>query len=197
MTIENTPATKNCSQSVNQKSLKLLSRLVIPSKQSDGPSAELKKQVLEIPRPEFDCLVALADTNHVLVRGLEAFRQIAIEAGDGTRASWADVCLSAERARIDVAVAHLSLICDAFTRRQLRIAVIKSLDHLPDLGSDLDLFTNASPSDVIRLMEKEFGAHPASRSWGDRLAGKWNFMVPRLPELVEIHVGRLGQTGEQ
>jgi hypothetical protein len=29
------------------------------------------------------------------------------------------------------------------------------------------------------------------------LAGKWNFIVPGLPELVEIHIGRLGQTGEQ
>jgi hypothetical protein len=29
------------------------------------------------------------------------------------------------------------------------------------------------------------------------LAGKWNFIIPGLPEAVEIHVGRLGQTGEQ
>jgi hypothetical protein len=28
------------------------------------------------------------------------------------------------------------------------------------------------------------------------LANKWNFVVPGLPELVEIHMGRLGQTGE-
>jgi len=37
----------------------------------------------------------------------------------------------------------------------------------------------------------------ASRSWGDRLAGKWNFEIPGLPEAVEIHMCRLGQTGEQ
>jgi len=193
--------TKNCTQSLAQQSLELLSRLVFPSQQGrtamSGSPVELKNQVLAISRQEFDCLVALAETNHVIVRGLEAFKKIAVDAGDVTRASWADVCLSAERARIDVALSHLSLICDAFTRNQLRIAVIKSLDHLPDLGSDLDLYTSANPEDVIRLMEKEFGAHPASRSWGDRLACKWNFMVPRLPELVEIHIGRLGQTGEQ
>jgi hypothetical protein len=29
------------------------------------------------------------------------------------------------------------------------------------------------------------------------LANKWNFIVPGLPELVEVHVARLGQTGEQ
>ncbi|MGA8089441.1 MAG: hypothetical protein WCA10_19365 [Terracidiphilus sp.] len=142
-------------------------------------------------------MVALAETNHVLVRGLDAFREAALQAGDVIRTSWAEVCLSGERARIKAALSYLSLICDAFTRQQLRVAVIKSLDHWPDLGSDLDLYTNAKPEEVIRLMEKEFGARPASRSWGDRLACKWNFIVPRLPELVEIHIGRLGQMGEQ
>jgi hypothetical protein len=75
--------------------------------------------------------------------------------------------------------------------------VIKSLDHWPDLGSDLDLYTNARSTEVVAIMRKRFGAHLAERSWGDRLARKWNFIVPGLPELVEVHVGRLGQTGEQ
>ena len=42
----------------------------------------------------------------------------------------------------------------------------------------------------------EFKAQLEPRSWGDRLAGKWNFSVPGLPELIEIHVQYLGQTGE-
>jgi hypothetical protein len=75
--------------------------------------------------------------------------------------------------------------------------VIKSLDHWPDLGNDLDLYSNAPPDDVVAVMTKQFKARPDARSWGDRLAGKWNFVVPGLPELVEVHVSRLGQTGEQ
>jgi hypothetical protein len=75
--------------------------------------------------------------------------------------------------------------------------VIKSLDHWPDLGSDLDLYTNANSEDVIQFMVRRFNATLATRSWGDRLAGKWNFLIPGLSEAVEIHVGRLGQTGEQ
>src|SRR5205807_2618164 len=35
-----------------------------------------------------------------------------------------------------------------------------------------------------------------ARSWGDRLACKWNFALPGLPEAIECHIGRLGQTGE-
>jgi len=182
------------------KSLNLLSRLLIaPAKNiAVGTVApELGQAVLQISKADFDALVALADTNHVIVRGLEVFRSITAEAGDEQRTSWADEALSAERARIDNAVAHLWQITNAFTNRRYSVAVIKSLDHLPDLGSDLDLFTNASPGEVIQLMREEFRAVPDARSWGDRLAGKWNFIVPGLPELVEIHVQRLGQTGEQ
>ena len=40
------------------------------------------------------------------------------------------------------------------------------------------------------------GAHIEARSWGDRLANKWNFAIPGLPESVEVHAKRLGQTGE-
>jgi hypothetical protein len=46
-------------------------------------------------------------------------------------------------------------------------------------------------------MQTRFHAQIAPRSWGDRLANKWNFHVPGLPEAVEIHMGRLGQTGEE
>lgn len=184
----------------NNKSLDLLSRLlIVPADNSASGTVtpELQRAVLEISKSDFDTLVALADTNHVIVRGLDSFRQITSQAGDQMRTGWADEALAAERARIDNAVAHLWQITNAFTNRQYSVAVIKSLDHLPDLGSDLDLYTNASPGEVIQLMRANFNAIPDARSWGDRLAGKWNFIVPGLPELVEIHVGRLGQTGEQ
>jgi len=75
--------------------------------------------------------------------------------------------------------------------------VIKTLDHWPDIGSDLDLFIAATESDTVRVMQSELRAEPQPRSWGDRLAHKWNFRIPGLPQLVEIHVGCLGQTGEQ
>jgi hypothetical protein len=75
--------------------------------------------------------------------------------------------------------------------------VIKSLDHWPDLGSDLDLYTDSDAGAVVDVMHAKFNAKMDRRSWGDRLANKWNLVVPGLPDLVEIHAGRLGQTGEQ
>lgn len=180
--------------------LTLLSRLLLQpgtsTRTSPAPS-RLGSQIHSLSRAEFDELVALAQTNHVIVRGLEAFLDRAREAQDTERMDWAHAALDAERARIAIAVHFLHEICSAFEESKLKVTVIKSLDHWPDLGSDLDLFTDADAEQVIQLMRNRFGADVAPRSWGDRLARKWNFMVPGLPEAVEIHVGRLGQTGEQ
>jgi hypothetical protein len=146
---------------------------------------------------EFEALVALANSNHVIVRGMEIFRGIVLEANDTTRAGWAQTALDAERARINKAVDSLALICSAFQADHLDVTVMKSLDHWPDLGSDLDLYSNAAPQAICAMMTRRFGAQIATRSWGDRLACKWNFEIPGLPEPVEVHIGRLGQTGEQ
>ncbi len=174
----------------------LLSRLMFPPEDADK-LAELHHQLREISKEDFDELVVLADLNHVIVRGLEYFLGIVRESGDELRAGWASAALDRERARIQVAVLRLHSICQAFRDAGLDVTVIKSLDHWPDLGSDLDLYTNAMPEQVIALMQQRFQAQVAARSWGDRLAGKWNFDIPGLPEAVEIHMRRLGQTGEQ
>jgi hypothetical protein len=50
---------------------------------------------------------------------------------------------------------------------------------------------------VVQVMQQKLQAELEPRSWGDRLANKWNFQVPGLKELIEIHVRYLGQTGEQ
>lgn len=182
------------------QSFTLLSRLLF---QGCGPQcsrdrkAELTAGVLAITRPQFDDLLELAQLNHVLMRGLDVFRGLARETGDAVRAGWAESALAAERVRIDTAVLFLGEICAAFEEHGYGVAVIKSLDHWPDLGSDVDLFTDASAEEVCQLMKRRFDAQIEPRSWGDRLACKWNFILPGLPEAVEIHVGRLGQTGEQ
>jgi hypothetical protein len=148
-------------------------------------------------REEFDDLHELANLNHVVIRGMKALLAIVQSARDTVRAEWATTALNAENARITNAVACLEDICGAFTDHGYDVCVIKSLDHWPDLGSDLDLYSSATSDRICGLMKQNFDAQIAPRSWGDRLACKWNFSIPGLPELVEIHVGRLGQTGEQ
>jgi hypothetical protein len=179
-----------------QKSMVLLSRLLFPPN-DEAQAARLSADVRGISREDFDDLVNLANLNHVVVRGLQVFLKMVRDANDDTRADWATAAIETERARINLAIPFLHNVCKAFDDEGLNVAVIKSLDHWPDLGSDLDLYTSATPERVLDLMRRRFQAQTAARSWGDRLARKWNFEIPGLPEAVEIHVGRLGQTGEQ
>ncbi len=151
----------------------------------------------EITRKEFDELLRLASSNHVVIRGMERLRDGMIEAKDDARAEWAQSAIETEKERIDNALAFLEAICVAFQVEKHQVMVIKTLDHWPDFGSDIDLYTDAAPAEVLNLMRRTFNCRIAPRSWGDCLAGKWNFLIPGLPEAVEIHVGRLGQTGEQ
>jgi hypothetical protein len=151
----------------------------------------------ELTRENFNQLVALAHSNHVIVRGLEAYRVIVSAAGDEERYGWATDALSSEKTRISNAVNWVSNICQSLKADGVEVIVMKSLDHWPDFGSDIDLYTNSSSEEVISAMRSRFAAEIAPRSWGDRLAGKWNFLIPTLEEAVEVHTGRLGQTGEQ
>jgi hypothetical protein len=139
----------------------------------------------------------LAHLNHVDVRWLEMFLKFARKEPNLDWFQLADSALSTEKARIAAALKHLHEVCAAFQHRGFAVMVIKTLDHWPDFGSDMDLFTTAQPHEVFHLMTENFHARLAPRSWGDHLANKWNFLIPGLPEPIEIHVGRLGQTGEQ
>jgi hypothetical protein len=185
----------------SNQSLILLSRLLLISQDDDDSSspkiAGLRSDFRDISRQEFDDLRTLANSNHVVVRGLGILLDMMRGVKDDARTEWVQTALSAERARVTTALSFLEEICAVFEYEKYDIAVIKSLDHWPDLGSDLDLYTNANSEDVSELMKKCFDAAVAPRSWGDRLAGKLNFLIPGLPEAVEVHMGRLGQTGEQ
>jgi len=173
--------------------MSILSHMLIGTGRSDAERPEL----FAMNRRQFDELVELAGLNHVVIRGFERFLEVARDRNDLKRASWAESALAAEQARIASAIPYLNEICSVIAREGHDVAVIKSLDHWPDLGSDLDLYTNTDAGEIVDLMKREFSAKIASRSWGDRLANKWNFLIPGLPEAVEIHMGRLGQTGEQ
>jgi hypothetical protein len=179
--------------STTEASMSLLSSLLLGRRQTAAKIAELH----QMGRREFDGLLELAGLNHVIVRGMEILLEIARGRKDLERIEWAENALTVERTRISSAIHYVHEICSTLEREGHQVAIIKSLDHWPDLGSDLDLYTDSDPREIVHLMNRAFGAQIAPRSWGDRLANKWNFLIPGLPEAVEIHMGRLGQTGEQ
>lgn len=140
--------------------------------------------------------VDLADSNHVIVRAFEVINRVAGNRGHGEIQAWAVGVLTAERARINNALTYLQQVCVALEEADCPVAVMKTLDHWPDLGNDLDLVSTGRRTDIVKVFTEKFNAHVEPRSWGDRLANKSNFTIPGLRESIETHIGRLGQTGE-
>ena len=138
----------------------------------------------------------LADSNHVVIRAFEVLNRVAGNRGNNDIQAWAVETLAKERARISNALNHLEAVCNALEEEGCPTVVMKTLDHWPDLGNDLDLVSTGPKTKIVNVFTKRFGGKIEARSWGDRLACKWNFSIPGLPESIETHVGRLGQTGE-
>ncbi len=143
-----------------------------------------------------DEFLSIADSNHVVIRSLEPLASLAERAGQSDVAQWARAAIQKEQVRIGNALPFLHKVCDELESAGIQTTVMKSLDHWPDLGNDLDLYAVGNEQKVSEVMTSVFQAHIEARSWGDRLAHKWNFAIPGLPEAVEVHINRLGQTGE-
>jgi hypothetical protein len=151
----------------------------------------------QLSEAEFNEFVSLADSNHVLLRALLPLQQMADQWENRALSYRCTLRIEQERQRVANAVQHLFLITEALEAANCPTTVMKSLDHWPDLGNDLDLYTTASAAQICQVMTSRFHAGIEPRSWGDRLANKWNFAIAGLPEAVEVHAQRLGQTGEQ
>jgi hypothetical protein len=193
----------------SSKNLTLLSGLLLRTPTTADPATRARATSIDsypggtgdlisgLSPKDLEDLKALAMTNHVIMRAFAPL-QVLLEAhGRSEGAQWTGDAIRQESARIDHALGFLARIGSTLEEGGCPVTVIKSLDHWPDLGSDLDLYTDADPARIVDLMRVHFKAELADRSWGDRLANKWNFVVPGLPELIEVHAGRLGQTGEQ
>jgi len=159
-------------------------------------AAQVYPALCNLTEQQFSELVSLADSNHVLLRALQPLQEVAVQFGDAPLIARCQTSIEKEKLRISNAVQHLFVITGALEQAGCATTVMKSLDHWPDLGNDLDLYTTASAKQVCDVMTSRFNAHIEPRSWGDRLANKWNFAVTGLPEAIEVHAQRLGQTGE-
>src|ERR1700758_4925031 len=74
-----------------------------------GPAAALRG----LSPAQFDELVALASSHHVIIRALETFRGIMADTNDAQRYEWATNALQNERTRIDRAISSLFGVCGA------------------------------------------------------------------------------------
>jgi hypothetical protein len=141
-------------------------------------------------------LLALADAHHVVLRALRPLEQAAIAAGAMEIAQFARKALDQEEARIANALKFLDEIFRELESAGCPVAVMKTLDHWPDFGNDLDLITMADESCIRNFFKHRFNSRPLPRTVGDYLAHKRSFALEGLSQEVEIHIGRLGQAGE-
>src|SRR2546421_6412950 len=151
-------AVKNSTECLTLLSQILLKNLGAAPAGSSANQEDVKRAYSATSRPLSENLPefrSLAHSHHVVMRAFPALQQIAAEEDDSHTADWVAKELEQERARIRHALACLEPICDSLAQAG-EVIVIKSLDHWPDLGNDLDLFTNADPSDVVAIMKQRF-----------------------------------------
>ncbi len=168
--------------------------------QRGEPTAQIGQVLSGLQRmckEEWSDFLRFAELQRVYLRTLQLLEKWAVADAVGPRFDGLQDLAQVEQRQVEGALAALHKIVRALELTGHTPLVIKTLDHWPDIGSDLDLFIAATERDTVRAMQSELQAEPQPQSWGDRLAHKWNFRIPGLPRLVEIHVGCLGQTGEQ
>lgn len=140
--------------------ISLLSRLTIEGYDQDfsNPAENLQQlesaidQVSGFSEEQFIELLKLADMHHVTVRALRVLQKLATTPDEKRVFDWCEAALRSEKARIWKAVEWLYAIVQALELNGCPVCVIKSLDHWPDLGSDLDLYTSGTPDQVVRVM---------------------------------------------
>jgi hypothetical protein len=175
-----------------QEMLQLLSLLTV----GPPPTKPLVETLATLDHEHWTALQKLAGTHHVLVRAMEVVHRSAAEMGFSELAQRAQASAQMESAQIVGAIQKLSEICTELEAAGCPMTVLKSLDHWPDFGRDIDLYTGASLSEVKQVLCTRFQASVLPRSWGDRLAEKCSFAMPGLEPTLEVHSRRLGQAGE-
>ena len=172
--------------------LRALSQLIFCPERSDEPVRHVAG-LDEKGREEF---FHLADAHHVIVRGIQPLQRQAHAIDNAELVLLTHSVLDRERRRIQKDLTYLDKVCSKIRAAGCDVTVIKTLDHWPDFGSDLDLFTAGDERRLVELFKTDLRARHCFRTPGDCVAHKRSFALPGLPERVELHINRLGPVGE-
>jgi len=175
-----------------RKQLNQLSAFIFHS----ASSRQLLESVAKLDQPQFESFVSLLDQHHILLRVLTPLEEMASAAGVSRLTEPVRSATVAEQERIREALEFLDAICGELESAGCPVVVIKTLEHWPDFGSDLDLFTTGDERCVFGVLRNKFRARSTTRSWGDFLSRKRSFKLPNLETPAEVHIRRLGQAGE-
>lgn len=183
--------------STNERTLDALGTLLLSARVADGGNfAGIVAYIEQMSSLQFEDLLNQAKKQRVLRRVLETLKDCAFYENHPSR-EILHSRLAAEKDRAHKVLEAIQGVVGQFSRRGHPVVVMKTLDHWPDTGSDIDLLAAGKDHEICEVFENDLGAVRQLQSWGDRLAHKFNFHLEGLGELVEVHIGCLGQTGEQ
>jgi hypothetical protein len=134
---------------------------------------------------------SLLSANLVVRRGSSMLRRAWV---DGAEAL--DALERREANRVSLTLAAIAQLQDFCQRAGVEVVFPKALQHYPDMGHDIDLWTLERASSFDADLCREFGAIPARRGVFDRIAGKRGYELPGCPAPVEIHHEAIGHLGE-
>src|SRR4029077_9343293 len=120
----------------------------------------------------------------VVVRAFEVINRVAGNRGNASLQALAVETLSKERGGITNALNPLEPGWNALEEEDCPAVVMKTLDHWPDLGNDLDLVSTGDKAKIVKVFVQRLDAKIEPRSWGGRRACKWKFALPGGPEAV-------------
>jgi len=146
---------------------------------------------IEIDGFQQQILVEALRANVVLMR----YWEVMGESGDPHLRDFPMRHIERGREHLPICYEMAGRVNEVFEAQGKRVMVVKTFDNPPDLGHDLDLFTDLSPRETDELILGSFDAKMTERTLSEVLANKRNYDVPGKV-VLEIHCGRLGQVGE-
>ena len=144
----------------------------------------------EIERIGWERLATIARQNGVLLRTAARLDAASIAMPLATTALVAE-----ERARAASALRIVRRVSEICGDASVPFLFPKALQHLPDVGSDLDLLVGTRSSAIDALLVRELSATPVGSSLVSRVAGTATYSIPGGPPL-DIQHGRIGAVGE-
>ena len=139
---------------------------------------------------EWERVVKLARHNVVTVR----LGSKLLEAGAESMGVDLAAPLLEERKRQERMTDLLIRIAQALKAEGLENCLIKTPDHRPDMGHDLDFLVPLGSAGRVGAICRTLGGEPKEQSVCDRLAGKISYAF--ADGTTEWHLGLLGQMGE-
>src|SRR5438477_1650992 len=139
------------------KELELLSQLALGQRGHESV-LKLLSRAGEAGEEQRRGFYRLSHEHHVVIRALQPLQQQALEDGHSELSDSTESMLAMERGRIANSLEFLYAICRELEDAGCPTIVIKSLDHWPDLGNDLDLYTAGDKRSTASVMSNKFHA---------------------------------------